>query len=218
MPFISLVSVVLFFMAVYLMNKMFFGFKPGSKRVNSDISRFREQANAWKPELVPWNNEEIELFSLVQTNQISKRGFGKSFEGIIQSIYYEPMLYYYYKEYPAAKKNAIIFTKTANFEIVYRIRAKATQVFVNESYLGSISPEGILEHQQKREVFGKINRGNPYRRPIQVGEKEMGSVVFPSEKTTVNPRVFDLEETMDEREQIIFMALGIFEIISYITQ
>ena len=213
----SIISIVIFIMAVYLMNKMFIGFQPGSKRVNSDVSRFREQAAKWKDELIAWNEEEIELFSFVQSNQVSRRGFGKSFEGVIQSIYHEPMLYYHFKEYPSAKKNAIIFVRTSKFEIVYRVRAKVTQVFVNESYLGSITPEGILEHAQRKETFGKIIRKDPYRKPILVGEREMGSVVFPVEKTKVNPRAFDLDEKMDEKEQILFMVLGIYEVINHLT-
>jgi hypothetical protein len=213
----SIISIVMFIMAVYLMNKMFIGFQPGSKKVNSDVSRFREQAAKWKDQLITWNEEEIELFSFVQSNQVSRRGFGKSFEGVIQSIYHEPMLYYHYKEYPSAKKNAIIFARTHKYEIVYRIRAKVTQVFVNESYLGSINPDGTLEHTQKKETFGRVIQKDPYRKPILIGDREMGSVVLPAEKSKVNPRAFDLDEKMDEREQVLFMVMGIYEVIHHIT-
>jgi len=83
-------------MAIYLMNKTFIGFQPGSNRINSDVSRFRDLAGKWKSELVPWSFEETELFSLTEINKVKKKGFGKSGEAVVESIYHEPMLYYYY--------------------------------------------------------------------------------------------------------------------------
>ena len=128
------------------------------------------------------------------------------------------MLFYYYKEYPASKRNAIIFAQTAKYEMVYRIRAKATQVFVNESFLGTIEPDGTLHHPERREVFGKIDRSQPYRRPITLEEVEMGTVVLPASKPNVNPRAFEIDEKMDERQQVFFMVLGIYEVINYLTK
>ncbi len=208
----------MFIMVVYLMNKMFLGIKPGSKKVNTDVNKFREQAVKWKDQLVPWNLEEMELFSLAQSNQVSRRGFGRSFEGIIQSIYHEPMLFYNYKEYPASKRNAIIFAQTAKYEMVYRIRSKATQVFVNESFLGTIEPDGTLHHPERGEVFGRIDRSQTYRRPITLDDIEMGAVVLPDSKPNVNPRAFEIDEKMDERQQVLFMVLGIYEVINFLTR
>ncbi|MBK8503078.1 MAG: hypothetical protein IPL46_13215 [Saprospiraceae bacterium] len=140
----SILSIVIFIMAVYMMNKTFIGFQPGTNKINSDVARFRELAAKWKPELVPWSYEETELFSLHEVNKVSKKGFGKSGEAIVQSIYHEPMLYYYLKEYPATQRNAIIFAQTARYEIVYRMRAKGTQIFVNEDFVGTIDGTGVL--------------------------------------------------------------------------
>jgi len=215
---VSLVSIVMFVMAIYLMNKMFLGIKPGTKKVNTDVSKFRDQAAQWKEQLVPWNEEEMELFSLAQSNQVSRRGFGRSFEGVVQSIYHEPMLYYHYKEYPASKRNAIIFAQTAKYEMVYRIRAKNTQVFVNESFLGTIEQDGTLHHPEQDQVYGRVMRQDLYRRPIFIDNQEMGAVVLPMSKSNVNPRAFDLDEKMEEGQQVFFMVLGIHEVILYLTR
>ncbi|MCB0666438.1 MAG: hypothetical protein KDC80_11470, partial [Saprospiraceae bacterium] len=148
----SILSIVIFIIAIYLMNKTFIGFQPGANRVNSDVARFRDLASKWKTELVPWSYEETELFSLTEINKVSKKGFGKSAEAIVQSIYHEPMLYYYYKEYPATQRNAIIFAQTTRYEIVYRIRTKGTQVFVNEEFVGTIDPSGMFYREADRLV------------------------------------------------------------------
>ena len=214
----SLISIVIFMMGIYLMNKMFIGFQPGKKRINSDVGRFRANAQKWKSELVAWNEEEFELFSLSQKNSVTRRGFGKSFEGVIQSIYHEPMLYYYFKEYPAAKKNAIIFAQSARYEIVYRIRAKSTQIFVNGDFLGTLNPDGSLVRDNGRVVIGHIGRKDPYRKEIYLNERLLGSVVLPEETPSIPPRAFDLDEKMNENERMIFMVLGVYEVISYLTQ
>ena len=214
---ISLISIAIFIMGIYLMNKMFFGFQPGSKRINSDVGKFRTNAQKHKDELIPWHYDELELFSLNQKNLVSKRGFGRSFEGLVLSIYHEPMLYYYYKEYPATKKNAILFAQTSRYEIVYRIRAKSTQIFVNESFVGSLELDGRLTQNKGRDLLARIDRKNPYMREIYLTEKLMGSVILPSEAPKISPRAFEIDEKMDEQQLLLFIVLGVHEIVDHLT-
>ena len=139
----SVLSIVIFIIAVYLMNKMFLGFQPGSNRINHDVDRFRQQAETWKPKLVPWSQEELELCSISEQHTVSKKGFGKSREAVIQSIYHEPMAYYYFKQYPATSKSTILFLRFSGNEIVYRTKGKTTQIFIDENHEGSLSPIGV---------------------------------------------------------------------------
>ncbi len=212
----SIISIVIFIMSVYLMNKMFIGFQPGSSRVNTDVNRFRSQANKWKDELVPWKQEELSLVSLSERNKVSKRGFGRSSEGIVESIYHEPMLYYYYKEYPATSRNALLFVQTHRYEMVYRMKQKATQVFVNEEHIGSLLPDGSLRSNQG-EVMGSIDRRDPYIRPIVLEDILVGSVLFPSEELNIKPRAFDIDEQMNDEQRLLFMILGIHEIVLHLS-
>jgi hypothetical protein len=214
----SILSIVIFIMAVYLMNKTFIGFQPGTNKINSDVARFRELAAKWKPELVPWSYEETELFSLHEENKVSKKGFGRSGEAIVQSIYHEPMLYYYYKEYPATQRNAIIFAQTGRYEIVYRIRAKGTQVFVNEEFVGTIDGTGIFYREAERLVLGAVDRKDPLRILIKVGEKQVGTFMIPIEKSVVRTRAFDMDEKLDDQAQLLFMILAIHEVVSYLNR
>ena len=214
----SILSIVIFIMAIYLMNKTFIGFQPGSNRVNSDVARFRELAAKWKTELVPWSYEETELFSLTEVNKVTKKGFGKSGEAIVQSIYHEPMLYYYYKEYPATQRNAIIFAQTARYEIVYRLRAKGIQVFVNEEFAGTIDPSGVFYREADRLVLGKIDRTDSSRIRIIVGETQVGSLLIPFEKSTVSPRAFDMDENLDASAHLLFMVMAIHEVVQYLNR
>lgn len=211
----SIISIVVFIASVFLMNKMFFGFQPGSNKINSDVQRFRNQAEKWKAELVPWEQEELELLSMSEQNKVSRKGFGKSAEGVLQSIYHEPMLYYYYKEYPATSKNAILFTNSSKYEMVYRIKQKSTQVFVNEKHHGTIKPDGSFLGPDGQ-FIGKLDRSMPSRYEIEVGDKVMGSIIFPTEELKIRPRAFEIDETMDQPERLAFMIQGIYEIILYL--
>lgn len=209
----SILSIVIFIIAIYLMNKTFIGFQPGANRVNSDVARFRDLASKWKTELVPWSYEETELFSLTEINKVSKKGFGKSAEAIVQSIYHEPMLYYYYKEYPATQRNAIIFAQTTRYEIVYRIRTKGTQIFVNEEFVGTIDPTGMFYREADRLVLGKVDRSESIRTKVYVGEARVGSLMIPQEKSVVSPRAFDMDEKLDPKAHLLFMVQAIHEVI-----
>lgn len=214
----SILSIVIFIIAIYLMNKTFIGFQPGTNKINSDVSRFRELASKWKTELVPWSFEETELFSLTEINKVTKKGFGRSAEAVVQSIYHEPMLYYYYKEYPATQRNAIIFAQTTRYEIVYRIRTKGTQVFVNEEFVGTIDPTGMFYREADRMVLGKIDRSESVRTKIFVGEKRVGSLLIPQEKSVVSPRAFDMDEKLEPQAHILFMVQAIHEVIHYLNR
>jgi len=214
----SLFSIVIFIMAVYLMNKAFFGFQPGTNKVNSDVAKFRGLAAKWKEELVKWSFEETELFSLSETNKVAKKGFGKSVEAIVQSIYHEPMLYYYYKEYPSAQKNAILFCQTNRYEIVYRIRPKGTQVFVNESFTGTIDANGSFYRESDKALIGMVNQSNPYMMPVKVGDLEIGTILFPTEKSNIQPRAFEMDEKVDEERHLLFMIQSIYQIALYLVK
>lgn len=215
---ISLFTIIAFFIAVYLMNKAFFGFRPSGKRVDADLSKFRTGSHKWKEELVPWQNEEIELVSFNHKVLVKKKGFGKEQEGIIQSIYEEPMVYYRFKDYPGSKENSMLLVKTAKYEFVFRTKKENTKVFIDEQYLGTINSEGLFFQEGKKQILGKIEKYKFPIRPLQIGKRVIGHITFPESDHAVNPRAFYLEKSMNDNERIIFMALGIFEIIRFIIQ
>ena len=214
----SLLSIVVFIMAVFLMNKMFIGFRPGSKKVNTDVSRFRAHAEKWKDALVPWTHEEITLFSWNEINKVKKRGFGRTFEAVIESIYHEPMLYYYYKEYPSSRKNAIIFAQSHQYEFVFRIRKKGVQVFINEEFTGTIGDDGSFYHEGERQLLGKVDRYDATRKTVTIGDQVAGSITLPLLDSSVNQRVYDMDIKLDDQQKPLFMALTLFYVISELTK
>ncbi len=211
----SIIAIVTFIVSVYFMNKWFFGFQPGSNKINTDVQKFRDEAGKWKEELVPWEQDELELLSLIEQDKVSRKGFGRTVQGVIQSIYHEPMLYYHYREYPATSKNAVLFCQTSKYEFVYRIKSKATQVFVNEEHQGAIHPEGTFKDREG-DVVGRVDRGGYERYPIYVGDVNVGSFILPVGDVSVRPRAFEIDEVMDVNQRLIFMIQGIHEVVFYL--
>lgn len=214
----SLISVAVFIVAVYIMNKTFIGFQPGTNRINSDVGKFRASAAKWQPELVPWTFAEMELLSLSEKNKVTKKGFGRSANAIVESIYHEPMLYYHLKEYPATSKNSVLFARTKKHEFVYRIRSKDVQVFADEHFVGTLDHQGMFYLAEARLVLGQIDRSDYYRRRIKVGDVQVGSVMFPQEKPNVNPRALDMDEKMEGQNHVLFVAQAIYEIVLYLNE
>jgi hypothetical protein len=128
------------------------------------------------------------------------------------------MLYYYLKEYPATQRNAIIFAQTARYEIVYRIRAKGTQVFVNEDFVGTIDGTGVFFRESERLILGTIDRSDASRISIKVGERQVGTFLIPMEKSVIRTRAFDMDEKLDEQAHLLFMIQGIHEVVLYLNR
>ncbi len=205
-------------MAVFLMNKMFIGFQPGTNKINSDVGKFRQAAALKRPELVPWDMEELQLVSLTEVGKVTRKGFGRSAQAVVESIYHEPMFYYHLKEYPATKKSAIILVQTSKYEFVYRIRPKDIQVFINEEYYGSILPDGTLLGSDRRSALGGIDRRDTRRCSIFAGELELGAVTLPEHRSSVNARAFDIDEKMNEEQFLLFMVLGIYDVVLHLNE
>ena len=196
---------------------MFFGFAPSSKRINADIGRIRKKAHVWLAQLVPWSVEDLELFSFNQKGKVSKKRFGWSYEGIICSIFHESMVFYHLKKYPVSKTNAILYVRTARYEIVYRIKVKETQVFINNNYFGSLTPQGILYNKTaKNGILGRVSESGKFRKTITINTREAGSVIFPEYQATVNPRAFEVDVRLSDTDLICFMVLGIYEVVWFL--
>ncbi|MCB0667040.1 MAG: hypothetical protein KDC80_14505, partial [Saprospiraceae bacterium] len=103
--------------------------------------------------------------------------------------------------------------QTTRYEIVYRIRTKGTQVFVNEEFVGTIDPSGMFYREADRLVLGKVDRSESIRTKVYVGEARVGSLMIPQEKSVVSPRAFDMDEKLDPKAHLLFMVQAIHEVI-----
>ena len=200
--------------AIYLLYQLLTNFQPGKSRILSDFRKMRTEIKEWSDQLVPWNKEEKSLLSLRQVNQQVKRGMNKTAKGIFTSIYHEPLVVYSYRRYISTKENAILYARTSQNEFAYRINKKGIDVNIDGQYAGVLKENGGLYGGRKNRLLARINRDDELKlHPIVVGEKEVASVQNPNKTDKHNPRAFQFLRPMESKEEKIFMALAIFEMV-----
>jgi len=203
---------------LYLLYQILINFNPGKKRVQEDIRKMREEITPWVAELVPWNKEEMELFSLNQIHQTVKKSITRTAKGVFTSIYHEPMLAYAYKEYIGSGTNAILLVRTSKHEYVYLIRKKGIQIAIDGQALGTIDEEMKLYGGKKNRLLARINQpadeSSPLLLPVVVKDREVASLVNPELANSPNPRAFEfLREDLQPEEENLLMSLAALQLV-----
>ena len=212
LSFIAVFSVAS--LAIYVLYQLLTNFQPGKSRVLADFRKMRSEIKEWSDQLVPWNKEEMSLLSLRQVNQNIKRGMTKTAKGIFTSIYHEPLIVYSYRRYIAAKENAILYARTSQNEFAYRIKKKGIDVNIDGQYAGVLKENGGLYGGRRNRLLARINRDDELKlHPIVIGDKEVASVQNPTKTDKHNPRAFQFLQPMENKEEKMFMALAILEIV-----
>ena len=200
--------------AVYLLYQFLTNFQPGKNRVLTDFRKMRHEIREWSDQLVPWTEEEMSLLSLRQVNQNIKRGMVKTAKGIFTSIYHEPLVVYSYRRYISSKENAILYARTSRNEFAYRIKKKGIDVNIDGQYAGVLKENGGLYGGRRNKLLATIKREDELQlHPITIGKKEVASVQNPIKTQKHNPRAFQYLQPMDSKEEKMFMALAILEMV-----
>ena len=133
MGIIAIVTLVSAGAGAYMLSKAIPNFQPGNKKIQADLESLKQEINKLDIELVPVNQEELELFSFDQIHHNIKKGVAPITKGVFTTIYHEPILAYAEKEYISSSKNAIIFAKTAKHEFFYRIKKNFVPCLLEQS-------------------------------------------------------------------------------------
>ncbi|MBK8503077.1 MAG: hypothetical protein IPL46_13210 [Saprospiraceae bacterium] len=67
-------------------------------------------------------------------------------------------------------------------------------------------------------MLGSIDRTDPSRISIKVGERQVGAFLIPIEKSVVRTRAFDMDEKLDDQAQLLFMIQAIHEVVLYLNR
>lgn len=201
---------------LYLLYQILTNFNPGQKRVQEDIRKMRQELSTWVAQLVPWDKEDTELFSLNQINQIKKKSVFTVAKGVFTSIYHEPMVAYAYKKYVGPGLNAVLYARTSKHEYVYRIRNKGIQIAVDGQALGTLDNEGMLRGGKKNHLLARINRQQEEQLllPVVVNDREVASLTNPALANSPNPRAFQfLKDDLQPEEEKLLLSLAVLEMV-----
>ncbi len=212
-----IVGITLLGIGFSVLRTLFKNLGPNDARIQSDIRQMRTEIEPYINELVPLNQEELKLFSLNQINQTLKKSITTIGKGIFTSIYQEPLLAYAYKKY-VGKHDALIFARTAEYEIVYRIKKKDIKVVVNKVFLGTIR-NGKLYGDSKRHPVAQLQEGNrELLLPVLVGDTEIAALNTDENDLSPNPRAFRyINHNLTGEEEKAFLSLTILKLVQRAT-
>lgn len=211
-----LFNLVLFGSLAFILYQVFkftFGLGAGKGQLRRDANKLKEELKVYLGKLVPITPQELDLFSLNQTDQTVKRGMNRITRGVFTSIYYEPLLAYAYKEYRGGKMSLLI-AKTESDEYIYLSREGVTEVTFNGSEIGVIHADGRMTNKSGNQLLGYIAMDDLLSsHPVTIEGREVGNVINPRMAIADNPRAFEMLERMNDREKSIFMSMTILSLI-----
>jgi len=186
---------------------------PGTKKINLDLAAMREHCKPIVEQLIPWEDEkELELLSLKVNYAAQKRGLDKMVIGTIQSIYYEPMVVFAFKDYVKGQRDALLYCRTKNLEFIYRLKRNDTDVYFNGNAVASLDAKGILHGIRSKAVIGAVKPYSGDLISIIVQGKDVGHLFNPSRPHNEQQRAFSVMANLDEEEEYILLALGLYEL------
>ncbi len=193
------------------------GLPPGVKKINKDLATMRQMTMPVAERIIPWEEEkELELMSLNLDFKTQKKGLDRIVVGTIKSIYFEPMVAFAYKDYIKGSREALLYCKTSQKELVFRIKKRVVDVYLNSGQVAVINMEGEMFGLKSKTNLGYVKRYSGDLLSIIVKEKEAGHLFNPNSPHSSVQRAFYLMKKLDAEEQNIFLALGLYELLTRI--
>jgi hypothetical protein len=191
------------------------GMAPGAKKINLDLAAMRQHCKPIVEQLIPWEEEkELELLSLNVNYMTQKRGLDKIVIGAIQSIYYEPMVVFAYKDYVKGQRDALLYCRTKHLEYIYRLKRRDTDVYFNGKHVAVLDQAGILHGMKSKQTLGGVRSYSSDLLSIIVQGKDVGHMFNPSRPHNEQQRAFFVMSKLDDEEEYILLSLGLFELVT----
>ncbi len=193
------------------------GLPPGVNKINRDLVVMRQLTMPIVSGIIPWEEEkELELMSLNLDSRMQKKGLDKILVGTIKSIYFEPMVAFAYKDYVKGSREALLYCRTSQKELVFRIKKSVVDVYLNSGQVAVINMQSEMFGLKSKSSLGKVRRYSGDLLSIIVKDKEAGHLFNPLSPHSSVQRAFYLMKKLDAEEQGIFLALGLYELLTRI--
>jgi hypothetical protein len=195
------------------------GMPPGTRKINQDLVVMRQIIKPLRERLIPFQQEkELEIMSLQVVVKSQKQGLDKIQTGTIQSIYYEPLVAFAYKDYGKGVREALLCCQTTHAELIFRIKNQDVDVYMNGHQAALIDHNNIMHGLKSKKVLGRIRPYSNDMLSVIIKDREVGQMFNPLRPHSNQQRAFTLVANMDEEEEAIFIALSLYEILTRILE
>ncbi len=193
------------------------GMPPGTRKINQDLAVMRQIIKPQKQHLIPFQAEkELELMSLKLDIKSHKQGLDKIIAGTIQSIYYEPMVAFAYKDYIKGVREALLVCRTSDIELIFRIKKQAVDVYLNGKQVALIDRNNIMHGLRSRNTLGRMRPYSNDLLSVIIKDREVGQMFNPLRPHSYQQRAFSLIANLNDEEEAIFLALSLYELLTRI--
>lgn len=219
MGIIALVTLVSAGAGVYMLSKALPNYQPGNKKIQADLKILKQEVEALNTELVPVDQEELELFSHDQLNFSQKKSVTSKIRGVYTTIYHEPILAYGMKRYVSGKRNSIIYAKTAKHEFFFREKKGEVKVVIDNGLVGTLRDNGVLYGSKSKRMIARINRNEQQDLPVIVQDREVATItnlsaILPNKGQSLGKRAFEfVKNDISKEETLLLLALALYEFI-----
>ena len=201
---------------VYLFSKVFPNFKPGEKKIQSDLQQLKADVEPLASQLVELETKDLELLAREEANRSVKKGFVLNVKACFNTIFHEPVVAYNLKKYISKGSDAALYARTSKWEFYYWIRDKGTKIVVGNQYLGMLENGEVLVGGKKNELIARFLRDAEEQLPVLVYGREVASLLREEDrkKQVLSTRAYGfIRDDLTQQEEAILLALTIYELV-----
>lgn len=193
--------------------------KPGKKRMVKEMEAMRNDLKKLAGELVPIQEEELELFSHTQENKHLKKGTRLVARGVYTTLFHERILAYSFRKYLGGKvfDNSVLLVLTAKHEFLFRLERGGIQVIIDGNEVGVIKDGGKLIGKKTKQVLAQTMPEQNSLIRINTYDREIAAITIPpsaaASKNDIGHRVFEfVKADLKEEEQLLLIAMTSLEL------
>ena len=217
MIILLILSVLLVAALLYMFNQWSSHRMPRKKHRARVLSELQEDMEAWSPQLIKMDKEELDLFSLTQDKQVVKTsGAGKTAKGTFTTIFNEPVVSYSYRRFLGKQVNELLYARTAEHDYVYWTEKGKTKLEIDQQPVGTLEGKRLLGERTGKELARIATEARENYLPVSVGNREVGALTnLPTTSSDgLSQRAFEfIPEDLTEKEEQLLLSLAVRELV-----
>ncbi len=188
-------------------------FNPESKAWKEAVERLRARMRSQAAGmLIPWDHEMLSLLSLNQSVTKKPGWFNKATEGVLSTIYQEPVIAYASQ---VSGKTGLLLARTSHKEFIFRIKGRETEVWIDGQPFAVLVDGALLSAGRGGKLLARLESARDEMQiPVMLGDKTAAAISNPSRTDAgPNPRAVTLLRSLQPEEEVSLLALTLLQIL-----
>lgn len=188
-------------------------FNPDSKAWKDALERLRGRMRSQAAGmLVPWDAEMFSLLSLNRSVTKQPGWFNKATEGVISTIYQEPVVAYASQ---VTGKTGLLIARTSMQEFIFRMKGRETEIWADGKPFAILVDNTLLAAGKNNTVLAQLEAPrNENQIPVMLGSSTAAAINNPARNDLgPNPRAVTLLRPVAGDEETALLALTLLQVL-----